>query len=133
LVLVKISRGRRRNLFCDFEEALVKHLIVTGGLLLAAAPGDSMPMITDVPTLTAAAIRRRIDVPMSAIHILAAKPSTRMPGFVVCGTVDRQPADHHQNGAGTERFFVVIPGDFAILDQDGPGLVDTYWSANQCR
>ncbi|QND46933.1 hypothetical protein HB780_14425 [Rhizobium lusitanum] len=107
----------------------MNHLFVTGGILLAAAPGAAIPTMDDVPTLAAAAIVRRVDVPMSAIHISSVKPSTRMPGFVVCGIVDEQSAEGDKN----ERFFVVIPGDFAILDRDGPKLVDTYWSANQCK
>ncbi|MQB43291.1 hypothetical protein [Rhizobium sp. ICMP 5592] len=107
----------------------MNHLFVTGGILLAAAPGAAIPTIADVPALAAAAITRRVDVPMSNIHISSAKPSTRMPGFVVCGIVDEQSADGDKN----ERFFVVIPGDFAILDRDGSKLVDTYWSANQCK
>lgn len=51
-----------------------------------------------------------------------------MPGFVVCGRIETSPGM-----ADGERFFVVIPGNFAILDQDGKGLVDTYWSANHCE
>ncbi|MGG6894949.1 hypothetical protein [Rhizobium sp. BR 315] len=106
----------------------LKHLVVAGSILLAAAPGEAVPTMADVPALAKTAVARRIDVPASAIHILSAKPSERMPGFVVCGRVDRA------SGAGDgERFFVIIPGDFAILDQDGRGLVDTYWSANHCE
>ncbi|GAJ91885.1 hypothetical protein MOV66_09880 [Agrobacterium sp. SHOUNA12C] len=107
----------------------MNHLFVTGGILLAAAPGAAIPTMDDVPALAAAAIVRRIDVPMSAIHISSTKPSTKMPGFVVCGIIDEQSAGGDKN----ERFFVVIPGDFAILDRDGQKLVDTYWSANQCK
>ncbi|AYG63844.1 hypothetical protein CCGE525_31985 (plasmid) [Rhizobium jaguaris] len=110
----------------------MQHLFAAGAILLAAAPGDALPTIADVSALAVAAVVRRIDVPTSAVHVLTAKPSTRMPGFVVCGVVDGQPADGSGDMQGTERFFVVIPGDFAILDQDGKNLVDTYWSANQC-
>ncbi|MFJ6327234.1 MULTISPECIES: hypothetical protein [unclassified Rhizobium] len=106
----------------------MKHLVVTGSILLAAAPGEALPTMADVPALAKAAVARRIDVPSSAVHILTAKPSERMPGFVVCGRIETSPGM-----ADGERFFVVIPGNFAILDQDGKGLVDTYWSANHCE
>ncbi|WP_246704279.1 hypothetical protein [Rhizobium sp. P38BS-XIX] len=101
--------------------------------MLAAAPGEALPTMADVTALATAAVRRRIDVPPSAVHILSAKSSERMPGFVVCGRVD---INSHLAGEGDrhgERFFVVVPGDFAILDQDGKALVDTYWSANHCE
>lgn len=111
----------------------MKHLLMAGGILLAAAPGEAVPTIADVPALTKAAIVRRIDVPASAIHILTAKPSSKMPGFVVCGRIDGTPGEGSESAPEGERFFVIIPGDFAILDQDGRSLVDTYWSANHCE
>lgn len=111
-----------------FERMPLKHLVVAGSIVLAAAPGEAVPTMADVPALARAAVARRIDAPASAIHILSAKPSERMPGFVVCGRVDTSSVA----GDG-ERFFVIIPGDFAILDQDGKSLVDNYWSANHCE
>lgn len=103
------------------------HLVVAGSVFLAAAPGEAIPTMADVPALAKAAVERRVEVPASAIHILSAKPSERMPGFVVCGRIDSSAG-----GGDGERFFVVVPGDFAILDQDGKSLVDTYWAANHC-
>jgi hypothetical protein len=111
----------------------VKHLVMAGSILLAAAPGEALPTMADVPALAKAAVARRIEVPPSAIHILAAKPSERMPGFVVCGRVDSLSDGEGGDGNGGQRFFVIVPGDFAILDQDDKGLVDTYWSANHCE
>ncbi len=111
----------------------MKHLVMAGSILLAAAPGEAIPTMADVPELARAAVARRMDVPPSAIHILSARPSERMPGFVVCGRVDGSRSDTDGSIAGDQRFFVVIPGDFAILDQDGKSLVDTYWSANHCE
>lgn len=111
-----------------FERMPLKHLVVAGSILLAAAPGEAIPTMADVPALAKAAVARRIDVPASAVHISSAKPSERMPGFVVCGRVDTSSGAN-----GGERFFVIIPGDFAILDQDGKSLVDSYWSANHCE
>ncbi|WP_246662794.1 hypothetical protein [Rhizobium sp. P44RR-XXIV] len=106
----------------------LKHLVVAGSVLLAAAPGEALPTMADVPALAKAAVERRVEVPASAIHILAAKPSERMPGFVVCGRVDTP-----STGDDGQRFFVIIPGNFAVLDQDGRSLVDSYWSANHCE
>jgi len=111
----------------------VNHLVIAGSILLAAAPGEALPTMADVPTLAKAAVARRIEVPPSAIHILAAKPSERMPGFVVCGRVETAGGNDDTGAEGGERFFVVIPGNFAVLDQDGKGLVDSYWSANHCE
>lgn len=111
----------------------MNHLVIAGSVLLAAAPGEALPTMADVPALARAAVARRIEVPSSAIHILAAKPSERMPGFVVCGRVDTGIANDGAGAEGGERFFVVIPGDFAILDRDGKGLVDSYWAANHCE
>ncbi|NEI68755.1 hypothetical protein GR212_04155 [Rhizobium lusitanum] len=110
----------------------MKHLMMAGSILLAAAPGEAIPTMADVPDLAKAAVARRIDVPASAIHILSARPSERMPGFVVCGRVEDSTGNEGDDTGGGQRFFVVIPGDFAILDQDGKALVDTYWSANHC-
>ena len=111
----------------------MQHLVIAGSILLAAAPGEALPTMADVPALAKAAVARRIEVPPSAIHILAAKPSERMPGFVVCGRVDAASANGTAGAESGERFFVVIPGNFAILDQDGKGLVDSYWAANHCE
>jgi hypothetical protein len=48
---------------------------------------------------------------------------------VVCGEVaGRQPAEAER----FERFFVVVPGSFALLDRDGSELIDKYWSLNGC-
>jgi hypothetical protein len=49
---------------------------------------------------------------------------------VVCGEVaGRQSVD----AGGFERFFVVVPGAFALLDRDGSELIDKYWNLNGCR
>jgi hypothetical protein len=111
----------------------VKHLLMAGGILLAAAPGEAVPTTADVPALAKAAVARRIDVPASAIHISTAKPSSKMPGFVVCGRIDGTRGEGGEQTPEAERFFVIIPGDFAILDKDGKSLVDTYWSENHCE
>jgi hypothetical protein len=59
---------------------------------------------------------------------------------VVCGEVaERQPAERQtaeRQAAETgpfERFFVVVPGSFAVLDRDGADIVDKYWTLNGCR
>jgi hypothetical protein len=31
-----------------------------------------------------------------------------------------------------ERFFVVVPGSFALLERDGSELIDKYWKLNGC-
>ncbi|MGM4984593.1 hypothetical protein [Rhizobiales bacterium] len=111
----------------------MKHLLMAGGILLAAAPGEAVPTTADVPALAKAAVARRIDVPTSAIHILTAKPSSKMPGFVVCGRIDGTRGEGGEQAPEAERFFVIIPGDFAILDKDGKSLIDTYWSENHCE
>lgn len=111
----------------------MKHLVMSGSILLAAAPGQALPTIADVPELAKAAVARRIDVPPSAIHILSAKPSERTPGFVVCGRIDAASDQDEGNAQAGQRFFVIIPGNFAVLDQDGKALVDTYWSSNHCE
>ncbi len=53
----------------------------------------------------------------------------RLPGFVACGRVSE-----NEQGAGrrTERFFAVVPGNFAILDRDGDSLLDVYWKRYGC-
>ena len=46
----------------------VKHLQITGGIVLAAASGEAVPTMVDVPAPAKAAVARRIDVPASAIQ-----------------------------------------------------------------
>ncbi len=100
-------------------------------VLLVAAPGEPPVAERDVPDVAKAAVIRRLDKDaFPSFRGIVVKPSERMPGYVVCGEVSgRQPDD-----AGRfERFFVVIPGSFALLDRDGSELVDKYWSLNGCR
>jgi len=99
--------------------------------LLVAAPGEPPVAEHDVPDAAKAAVIRRLDKDaFPSFRRIVVKPSERMPGYVVCGEVSgRQPED-----AGRfERFFVVVPGSFALLDRDGSELIDKYWSLNGCR
>ena len=109
-----------------FMHSLAKAVIV----LLAAAPGQAPASVADVPDLAKAAIQRRLAGELAAFEISALKPSDRMPGFVACGTVRERTA----SGAATgpERFFAVVPGNFAVLDRDGRSLVELYWRLNHC-
>jgi hypothetical protein len=99
-------------------------------LILVAAPGDGPPSYDEVPDIARAAITRRLDqaeVQLQSVHV---KPSDTMPGFVACGIASEVFAD--KSRSRRERFFVIVPGDFAILDRDGKELVDHYWSLNRC-
>jgi hypothetical protein len=99
-------------------------------LILAAAPGEAAPAYEDVPAIAKAAIERRLDqakVELLSVHV---KPSDTMPGFVACGIASEVFADRTRTTR--ERFFVIAPGNFAILERDGKELLDHYWSINRC-
>jgi len=98
-------------------------------IILAAAPGEPEPTINDVPRLAQAAVARRLNGSDFKLQINRVKPSDNTPGFVACGFVSDRA-----NGQGVklERFFVIVPGDFAVLDRDSTALVDTYWRQNHC-
>ncbi len=96
----------------------------------ASAPGEVPPAYEDVPQIAQAAIARRIGSPNVDLQDLRVKPSDTMPGFVACG-IAVEGATATQRGR-RERFFVVVPGSFAILERDGKELIDHYWSVNRC-
>ena len=89
-------------------------------LILAAAPGDGPPSYDQVPDIAKAAIMRRLDQSEVEIKSIQVKPSDTMPGFIACGIASES------SGGGArsrrERFFVTVPGSFAILDRDGKEL-----------
>lgn len=95
-----------------------------------SAPGEVPPAYDDVPAIAQAAIARRIGSPNVDLQDLQVKPSGTMPGFVACGMAV-EGATAAQRGR-RERFFVVVPGSFAILERDGKELLDHYWSVNRC-
>jgi hypothetical protein len=99
-------------------------------VLLVAAPGEPPVAQGDVPEAAKAAVIRRLDIDAApSFRRIVVKPSTHMPGYVVCGEVSaRQAAE----GGAFERFFAVVPGSFALLDRDGNALVDKYWKLNGC-
>lgn len=100
-------------------------------ILLVAAPGEPPIAEHDVPDVAKAAVIRRLDknvVP--SFRRIVVKPSERMPGYVVCGEVS---GGQTVDAGRFERFFVVVPGSFAVLDRDGSELVDKYWNLNGCR
>ncbi|PZM09968.1 hypothetical protein [Rhizobium tubonense] len=108
----------------------MNHVLLASGILLVAAPGAAAPTVADVPAIARDAVARRLEEPPGNFRIAAIKPSSRTPGYVVCGTIDRRSTS---GGTGTpERFFVIVPGDFAILDRDGKDLLENYWSLNHC-
>jgi hypothetical protein len=94
-------------------------------LLLVAAPGEPPVAERDVPDVAKAAVLRRLDANvMPSFRRIVVKPSAQMPGYVVCGEVEAAKA--------FERFFVVVPGSFALLERDGNALIDKYWRLNGC-
>jgi hypothetical protein len=99
-------------------------------VLLVAAPGEPPVAAPDASDVAKAAVIRRLEpTDFPSFRGIVVKPSERMPGYVVCGEVSgRQPADPER----FERFFVVVPGSFALLDRDGSELIDKYWSLNGC-
>ena len=100
-------------------------------IVLVAAPGEPPVAERDVPDVAKAAVIRRLDQNvLPNFRRIVVKLSERMPGYVVCGEVSgRQSVD----AGGFERFFVVVPGTFALLDRDGSELIDKYWNLNGCR
>ncbi len=94
--------------------------------LLAAAPGESPVTQSEAPMVARQAVERRLkdDGPLRFSE-MTVRVSQKMPGYVVCGTV------YLRNGS-VERFFVVTPGSFAVLERDGAGLVAKYWRLNGC-
>jgi hypothetical protein len=106
--------------------------LLTGAAIavLVAAPGEPPVVERDVPDVAKAAVIRRLDKNvLPSFRRIVVRLSERMPGYVVCGEVSGRPAEE----AGRfERFFVVVPGSFALLDRDGNALVDKYWRLNGC-
>ena len=99
--------------------------------LLVAAPGEAPVAEHDVPDVAKAAVIRRLDKDaFPSFRRIVVKPSERMPGYVVCGEISGPPPD---DTGRFERFFVVVPGSFALLDRDGRELIDKYWTLNGCR
>ena len=99
-------------------------------VLLVAAPGEPPVAERDVPDVAKAAVIRRLDKNvLPSFRRIVVKLSERMPGYVVCGEVSGRPA---AEAGRFERFFVVVPGSFALLDRDGDALVDKYWRLNGC-
>jgi hypothetical protein len=137
------ARGRNRT---QSMSMLAASLTASTILLLAAAPGEPPVPAHEVPDVAMAAVTRRLDKHvLPSFRGIVVKLSERMPGYVVCGEVaerqpaERQPAERQtaeRQAAETgpfERFFVVVPGSFAVLDRDGADIVDKYWSLNGCR
>lgn len=95
-------------------------------IVLAAAPGESPVTQAEVPIVAQQAVERRLrdDGPLR-FGQMTVRPSRAMPGYAVCGKVTLR-------GGQTERFYVVIPGSFAVLERDGAGLVARYWGLNGC-
>ncbi len=91
-------------------------------VLLVAAPGEPPIAAPDVSDVAKAAVIRRLEpTDFPSFRGIVVMPSERMPGYVVCGEVSgRQPEDPER----FERFFVVVPGSFALLDRDGSALID---------
>jgi hypothetical protein len=100
-------------------------------VLLMAAPGEPPVAERNAPEVAKSAVVRRLDKNVSpSFRRIVVKPSERMPGYVVCGEVSEGPA---AEVGRFERFFVVVPGSFALLDRDGNELIDKYWKLNGCR
>jgi hypothetical protein len=94
-------------------------------VLLVAAPGEPTVAERDVPDVAKAAVLRRLNAEeVPSFRRIVVKPSAQMPGYVVCGEVEAAKA--------FERFFVVVPGSFALLERDGNALIDKYWRLNGC-
>ncbi|HWU64131.1 MAG TPA: hypothetical protein VN112_19105 [Ensifer sp.] len=98
-------------------------------LILAAAPGEPLPEQRDVVSRVDTALARRLGGELSAVQVEKVAPSADLPGFVACGRVSEKPQGGVQK---TERFFAVVPGNFAVLDRDGGNLVDVYWKRYGC-
>lgn len=98
-------------------------------IILTAAPGEPLPEQRDVAARVDTALARRLGDELAAVEVEKVAPSADLPGFVACGRVSE-----NEQGAGrrTERFFAVVPGNFAILDRDGNALVDVYWKRYGC-
>jgi hypothetical protein len=99
-------------------------------VILAAAPGEPEPTLNDVPALAQTAIARRLNGADFKLQMSRVKPSDNTPGFVACGFISDRSAN--QSSTRLERFFVIVPGTFAVLDRDSTTLVDTYWRQNRC-
>lgn len=98
-------------------------------LMLTAAPGEPLPEERDVPARVDTALAHRLGAELAAVRVEKIAPSTDLPGFVACGRVSE---DEQGSAQKTERFFAVVPGNFAILDRDGGNLVDVYWKRYGC-
>jgi hypothetical protein len=109
-----------------FKTTLAKAALI----ILAAAPGEPEPTLNDVPHLAQVAVARRMNGADFKLQMNRIKPSDNTPGFVACGFVSDRSAN--QSTVKLERFFVIVPGDFAVLDRDSSALVDTYWRQNRC-
>jgi hypothetical protein len=109
---------------------LVASLTGTAIVVLVAAPGEPPVAARDVPDVAKAAVIRRLDKKaFPNFRRIVVKLSGHMPGYAVCGEVSEWRSAEAEP---FERFFVVVPGSFALLDRDGSDLIDKYWKLNGC-
>ncbi len=98
-------------------------------LILTAAPGEPLPQQRDVAERVSKALSRRLGPEFEAVSAEKIAPSADLPGFIACGRVSEKDEG---GGRRTERFFAVVPGNFAILDRDGDSLLNAYWKRYGC-
>jgi hypothetical protein len=103
--------------------------VVAVSLLIqqVAAPGEPLPASGDIRAAVVSTLARRFAEPAHPqLKGLVIKPDKLMPGYVACGEVSPRASAHFQ------KFFVMVPGGLAVLENDDKDLVARYWSVNGC-
>ncbi|MDO1584486.1 hypothetical protein [Rhizobium oryzicola] len=105
-------------------------VLIASMVVLVAAPGEAPPTRADLSQRVEQALARRLDIMPLATRITHVGENRNKSGFTVCGYADERAGTARKGQ--TERFFVVVPGNFAILDRDGADLMDDYWRNAGC-
>jgi hypothetical protein len=93
-----------------------------------AAPGEPSPASGgDIRAAVVSTLARRFAEPTHPqLKGLVIKPDKMMPGYIACGEVSPRASARFQ------KFFVMVPGGLAVLENDDRDLVARYWDVNGC-
>jgi hypothetical protein len=109
---------------------ITHYIVLVIGFFSISSPGDRPFVAADVPEIAMAAVRRRLEKnTFSTFRNIVVKNSNQMPGYIACGEV--AITERPNRPVKYEKFFVVVPGSFAVLERDGPIFI-RYWLANGC-